>query len=162
MEMKSKTFRFYLVLLFIFFLYFLFAVYNRTYSGITVDKYDNEWIVRQVHNLGSFANHQEIIGSSIIQIDGQSPDSNFLLSRFLIVDSTVISLIHKRQKQRKNWKTIFLFYYLYQSDVIIDYSIKYRRCIWSQSINFILDFISIIHGYFHQSVSPEDKRFNHF
>ena len=84
--MKSKKFRFYLVLLFIFFLYFSFAVYNRTYSGITVDKHDNEWIVRQVHNLGSFANHQEIIGSSIIQIDGQNPDSNFLLSRFLIVE----------------------------------------------------------------------------
>ena len=84
--MKSKMFRFSLVLLFIFFLYFLFSIFNRTYSGITVDKHDNEWIVRQVHNLGSFANHQEIIGASIIQIDGQSPDSNFSLSRFLIVE----------------------------------------------------------------------------
>ena len=84
--MKSKMFRFYFVLLFIFFFYFSFSIFNRTYSGITVDKHDNEWIVRQVHNLGSFANHQEIIGSSIIQIDGQSPDSNFLLSRFLIVE----------------------------------------------------------------------------
>ena len=84
--MKSKMFRFSLILLFIFFFYFSFSIFNRTYSGITVDKHENEWIVRQVHNLGSFANHQEIIGSSIIQIDGQNPDSNFLLSRFLIVE----------------------------------------------------------------------------
>lgn len=85
--------------------FFLIGIYygkftsQHSYLGITADYYNGHWIVTDVHSGGLAKSTSLSTGDSILKIDNQRSQDNFLLNKWLIVEQSNRILVNHRKRQ---------------------------------------------------------------